>query len=728
MVKRKKKSSAKPTASRLLPDLFRQTTFRQWFSGGLIAVFLLGILLINALPQGVDVEVGQVAKKDLAAPLTAVNTEETERLREEAARHVVLQANEDPAYYLQNQAIVLRVEENITGILNLLRSGIAPDQVEDVGFESTPEVLSVSEIERRLIRDWKMEIPKLSLEAIAALSFAEFDQFAQTTTDLVLATMAERISEDGLRDARDAFEAEIDKSSLRGEPAHAATIIGRQLIQPNLVLDTEKVNLARQEAYDAVEPVRIMQGEIIVRKGDVVRPEHIRLLTDVGLIKTGRDYGVLAGMILTVIGMMTFITFSLRQDHPNVLQNGTQVALVGSVLVAVVAIGKLFSVINWSEAAYLNPSALLGLLLTLLIDARVASIATVVLAVILGLVFEMNWVVTILALIGGLVAVLSVSKVSQRGDVMRAGFIVGGVNVFLLISLGLAGQNLELVLHSYLGLLSGVLASVIAIGALPYLESLFKITSPIRLLELSNPNHPLLRRLMLEAPGTYHHSILVGNLAEAAADAIGADGLLARVGSHYHDIGKLRRPYFFVENQVGKDNPHDKMAPSLSTLIITSHVKDGMELANEFKLPPVVTQFIAQHHGTDLVRFFYHRACEASEDDSVEERDFRYLGPKPQGKEVAIVSLADATEAAVRSISKPNPGKIEGLVRKIIKDRLNSGELDESDLTFHDMDRIANAFTKVIMGMFHARVEYPEQITKEEIEGKKAKNGSSDKQ
>lgn len=727
-MKRKKKSSAKPTASRLLPDLFRQTTFRQWFSGGLIAVFLLGILLINALPQGVDVEVGQVAKKDLAAPLTAVNTEETERLREEAARHVVLQANEDPAYYLQNQAIVLRVEENITGILNLLRAGIAPDQVEDVGFESTPEVLSVSEIERRLIRDWKMEIPKLSLEAIAALSFAEFDQFAQTTTDLVLATMAERISEDGLRDARDAFEAEIDKSSLRGEPAHAATIIGRQLIQPNLVLDTEKVNLARQEAYDAVEPVRIMQGEIIVRKGDVVRPEHIRLLTDVGLIKTGRDYGVLAGMILTVIGMMTFITFSLRQDHPNVLQNGTQVALVGSVLVAVVAIGKLFSVINWSEAAYLNPSALLGLLLTLLIDARVASIATVVLAVILGLVFEMNWVVTILALIGGLVAVLSVSKVSQRGDVMRAGFIVGGVNVFLLISLGLAGQNLELVLHSYLGLLSGVLASVIAIGALPYLESLFKITSPIRLLELSNPNHPLLRRLMLEAPGTYHHSILVGNLAEAAADAIGADGLLARVGSHYHDIGKLRRPYFFVENQVGKDNPHDKMAPSLSTLIITSHVKDGMELANEFKLPPVVTQFIAQHHGTDLVRFFYHRACEASEDDSVEERDFRYLGPKPQGKEVAIVSLADATEAAVRSISKPNPGKIEGLVRKIIKDRLNSGELDESDLTFHDMDRIANAFTKVIMGMFHARVEYPEQITKEEIEGKKAKNGSSDKQ
>jgi hypothetical protein len=725
MVKSKKKSSSKQR--QVWPKLLKETTFRQWLLGGIIAAFLLAILLLNALPQGVQVEVGQVARKDLAAPITAVNTAETERLKEEAARHSVLEANEDPSYYLKNPAIVLRVEENITGILNLLRLGIEPEAVEDSGFESVPEALSVSEIDRRLIRDWKMEISKPTLEAISALSFAEFDQFAQTTSDLVLATMEERISEDGLRDARDAFEASVEASSLRGEPANAATIIGRQLIQSNLVLDTEKVNQAREEARDSVEPVRIMQGEIIVRKGDVVRPEHVTLLTDVGLIKTGRDYGVLVGMVLSVIAMLALMGVFLYQERPEVLKNGTQLALVGSVLVAVLAIGKLFSMINWPGAAYLNPSALLGLLLTLLIDARVANVVTIVLAILLGLVFEMNWAITIFALIGGLAAVFSVSKVSQRGDVMRAGFIVGGVNVFIMIFLGLVGQNTELIIHSYLGLLAGVLVSIVTIGVLPYLESLFKITSPIRLLELSNPNHPLLRRLMLEAPGTYHHSILVGNLAEAAAESIGADGLLARVGSHYHDIGKLRRPYFFVENQVGKDNPHDKMAPSLSTLIITSHVKDGVELASEFKLPSVVTQFIAQHHGTDLVRFFYHRACEACDDDSVEERDFRYLGPKPQGKEVAIVSLADATEAAVRSISKPNPGKIEGLVRKIIKDRLNSGELDESDLTFQDMDKIATAFTKVIMGMFHSRVEYPEQITKEEIEGKKAKNGNSDK-
>ena len=727
-MKRKTKSRSSSQAAKFWQKIAKGTSIRHWFLGVLIAAAILGIVFFNALPQGVPVEVGQVARKDLAAPTTAVNTAETERLKEEAARYVVLEANEDPSYYLVNSAIALRVEENLTGILNLVRLGISQEPVEDSGFESEPEALSVSEIDRRLIRDWKMEIPQSTLEAITALSFAEFDRFAQTTTDLVLSTMEERISEDGLRDARDSFEATVEASSLRGAPAHAATFMGRQLIQSNLVLDTEKVNRARQEAIDSVEPVRIMRGEIIVRKGDVVRPEHITLLQDVGLIKMGRDWGVLVGMAIFIIALIALMAVFFHHYRPELLENSPLLALVGSLLVVVLLIGKLFSLSNWALAPFLNPSALVGLLLTLLIDARVASIATVISAILLGLVHETSWIITVLSLAGGLVAVLSISKVSQRGDLMRAGFIVGGVNFLLMITLGLVGQNTDLIIHSYLGLLAGVLASIVAIGALPYLETLFKITSPIRLLELSNPNHPLLRRLMLEAPGTYHHSILVGNLAEAAAEAVGADGLLARVGSHYHDIGKLRRPYFFVENQVGMDNPHDKMAPSLSTLIITSHVKDGLELASEFKLPAVVTQFIGQHHGTDLVRFFYHRARESSEDDTVNETDYRYPGPKPQGKEVAIVSLADAAEAAVRSISKPNPGKIEGLVRKIIKDRLNSGELDESDLTFQDMDRIAAAFTKVIMGMFHSRVEYPEQITKEEIEGKRTKNGSADKQ
>ena len=725
-MKRKNKGNFRQVVDRVI----KRTTFRQWFLGVVISVAMLAILFLNALPAGVIVEVGQVAKKDLAAPITAINTMETERIKEEAARHLLLEVNEDPSFYTINPAVILRVEENITGILNLLRLSIELESVEDpeTGVEEAAPVLSVSEVDRRLIRDWKLEIPIPILEAIATLTLEQFDHFAQTMANLVLTAMENPISEDGLRDARDSFQTSVGTVRLNSDLSQAAILIGRQLIQPNLVLDTEKVNQARQAAVDAVEPQLIIQGEIIVRKGDVVRPEHVQLLRDVGLIKTGRDYGALAGLTLLVILIMTLLGTFLYQSRRDILKNGTLLGLVGSILVAMLFLGKLFALINWTGAPYLNPSALAGLLLTLLIDSQVASMCTVVLAILLVVINDFSWTIGIITLVSGLVGILSISKVSQRGDLMRAGFVIGGVSFFLMITLGLVGKDTTLILNSYLGLLSGVLASIVAIGVLPYLESLFKITSPIRLLELSNPNHPLLRRLMLEAPGTYHHSILVGNLAEAAAEAVGADGLLARVGSHYHDIGKLKRPYFFVENQVGMDNPHDKMAPSLSTLIITSHVKDGVELATEFKLPPIVTQFIAQHHGTDLVRFFYHRAAEAGEDNSVEERDFRYPGPKPHGKEVAIVSLADATEAAVRSLSKPNPGKIEGLVRKIIKDRLNSGELDESDLTFQDMDRIANAFVKVIMGMFHSRVEYPEQITKEEIEGKRTRDGSADKQ
>jgi len=223
----------------------------------------------------------------------------------------------------------------------------------------------------------------------------------------------------------------------------------------------------------------------------------------------------------------------------------------------------------------------------------------------------------------------------------------------------------------------------------------------------------------VEAPGTYHHSIIVGNLAEAAAEAVGGDALLARVGSYYHDIGKLKRPYFFTENQFTEENPHEKIAPTLSTLIITAHVKEGVELAREAKLPEVIVDLIRQHHGTDLVRFFFHRAAENDKEEQVEEKDFRYPGPRPQTKEAAIIMLADSVEAAVRSLAKPTPARVEQLVRRIIKERLNDGQLDESDLTFKDLDKVADAFVRVLSGIFHTRVEYPDKILSE-LQGKRA--------
>jgi putative nucleotidyltransferase with HDIG domain len=700
-------------------DVLRKGTVRQWLLGLVVFVGLLGVLMVDLLPTGVSVEVGQVARRDIEAPRTAINSAETERLREEAGRRALLEANDNPEFYRINHATVVKVEESITAILNLLRTTIpAPGEGE--------EPLAVTEADRRLIRDYGVDLPPANLAHIAELSLPEFDVFAQNVTDAILAQMNEEISEDGLRDAWDQYELRIGASKMDPQLEHTAIVLGRQLIQPNLVIDTNKVNQVREEAMAAVEPVTIMRGEIILRKGDVVREEHIGVLQDLGLIKTGIDYLALIGLVVLVALMVYGMGIFAFQNRPSIIESEGKIALLGVIILVVAIVGKILSLIHWPLAPYLAPTAWAGLLLTLLVDSKLAVTAVTLLAMVLAVMNDFSLNIAFLALTGGLTAILSISKVSQRGDLMRAGFIVGGINFATMVGLGLIQQDSRLVIHSYLGVLNGVFSSITAIGVLPYLESLFGITSAIRLLELSNPNHPLLRRMMLEAPGTYHHSILVGNLAEAAAEAVGGDGLLARVGAHYHDIGKLKRPYFFVENQIGMENPHDKMAPTLSTLIVTSHVKDGLELAREYKLPDVVTQFIAQHHGTDLVKFFYHRALEANE-GAVEEQEFRYPGPKPQSKEVAIVSLADATEAAVRSLAKPNPGKIEALVRKIIKDRLNSGELDQSDLTFQDLDRIANAFVKVIIGMFHARVEYPEEVTKEDIEGKRGRGGSSSK-
>lgn len=289
-----------------------------------------------------------------------------------------------------------------------------------------------------------------------------------------------------------------------------------------------------------------------------------------------------------------------------------------------------------------------------------------------------------------------------------SGVAIGAVNAALVAALGiLEKRGLESLLNeSGLAFLNGILSVILAIGLLPFLEGAFNVITPFKLLELADPNHPLIKRLLIEAPGTWHHSLMVGNLAEAAIRAIGGNALLARVGAYYHDIGKLKRPNFFKENQLG-DNPHERLTPNLSTLVITSHTRDGDELAVKYRLPKAIRDIIRQHHGTTLVAYFYHKAAQ-SEKEGVDRNNFRYEGPVPDTRESAVVLLADSVEAAVRSIPDKTQGKIEGLVRKIIRDKLDDGQLDRCDLTLGDLSRIADSFLQVLGGVFHERPEYPE--------------------
>jgi len=357
------------------------------------------------------------------------------------------------------------------------------------------------------------------------------------------------------------------------------------------------------------------------------------------------------------------------------------------------------------------------MLLTALLGPQLAIVAAVLVAAMVGFMAGGSLELTVYALAGGLIASINLGRVRKLNAFLWAGVHVALANLAVVLAFRLSSGNYDmmgLLTLAAASVANGGLAASLTLAGFYLLGSIFDITTSLQLMELARPNHPLLRQLLLKAPGTYHHSLLVGNMAEQAAERIGADALLARVGAYYHDIGKIARPYFFVENQVEGMNVHDRLDPQTSAKIIIGHVQDGLELAKKYRLPRRIQDFIAQHHGTGLASYFYRQACQQGEAEEVNAEDFRYPGPKPQTKETAIVMLADACEAAVRSAHPSSPEEVEKLVRKVIEHALLSGELDECDLTLRELDEIRDSFVNILQGVFHPRVKYPEETTGED--------------
>jgi hypothetical protein len=402
------------------------------------------------------------------------------------------------------------------------------------------------------------------------------------------------------------------------------------------------------------------------------------------------------------------------------------------------AFSRAFSFLPSHSLLYAPPFALGAIIIAVVLNGELAALFSVVLCIITGVMLDIQLKFFIYPFMGSIVAAQQVVLYKERSTLLRAGFIAGVVNVLLILCFAVVRKSFfqpELLFDVCCGLLGGVLTGVIATGLVPLIEIAFDYTTNIKLLELADLNQPLLKELSMKAPGTYQHSIMVGNLADAAADTVGANSLLVRVSSYYHDIGKLRMASYFAENQLQGENKHEKLSPSMSSLIILSHVKDGVELAREHRLGGSIRDVIRQHHGNSIISFFYQKARNTQDPgyESVSDKDFRYPGPKPQTKEAALVMLADAVEAASKTLAEPSLPRIQGMVQKIINGIFIDGQLDECELTLKNLHAIANCFNRVLAGgVFHQRVEYPaakidEGGSKRKTNGKDKKQSEADK-
>lgn len=671
----------------------------------------LVILGISFMPKELNIKEDQPSPRDVFAPQGIVYESEvlTEAAREEAARAV------KPVYKLDPD-VLTELAGDVRAVFTEVR------RVR--GLEETPE-----EEKLVLLEEAGIDLPEGNLLALLHTEAENIDNLERDLIALLNDAFSKGVQEGAVAETREqllerALELEGVPDNLR--PVGAVILEGLDL-RPNFFIDQVLTAQQRQQAREAVAPVqvRIRQNEKIIGMGDVVTAADIEALQKLGLLRSRSSYTSLFGLALVLAIAYILLLFFLYQYRRQILTTDTHFILLGLILVIGFGLIRGISAINIGGSAeivqlvaYLIPLAGVAMLVAILFDPKLAFFVAAILAIFTGITSGNQLQYAVSAFVSSVTGVYSVSRVSQRADLAKASLYIMLANVVTILALGLL-LNYNLPMFSValpLGIFNGVLSSVLTIGSLPFLETTFGITTSLRLLEMSNPNQPLLKRLLLEAPGTYHHSILVGNLAEAAADAVRADGLLARVGAYYHDIGKLKRPYFFIENQLTAENPHDKLSPTLSNLIIMAHVKDGLELAKEHQLPKVVTDIIAQHHGTSLISFFYNKAVNQAQEgrhDPVSEDDFRYEGPKPQTKEAAIVMLADSVEAAVRSIQKSNPGRMEATVRRVIKEKLEDGQLEECELTFKELDIIAQAFVRVLSGFFHSRIEYPEHVLKE---------------
>ena len=670
-----------------------------------ITVFCILLTLIisfqNFLFQQI-VENG-ISKKDIIAQktITVEDTRRTEQRRKEVAQKVdpILTVTEDDF-----------IKNNLSSLQNSIVKIWQKDKDMNVKREEMSLLFDNEDGNKSNVVFYLL---KISDDALKNL----FDKSNITLMNVLSAGISEKDVEQHV--LKNLIRHHLPSETSRYQGTMIAALL-EQVIVPNLVVDEFATEIARKNAQNAVKPYEVTfeKGDKILFEGEPVTKLKRDALRVAGYNLVELNWLGLFGIFLvTVFSTLIFTVYKSKYEK-NLTYNQLLIVAILSLILAFITVA-----LPTGFSPYILPFPAFIIIVSIFTTPSVAFISSMLLLsnITLGMHYDIQFMTsfTLLNLVSS-IFMLNVNF-TRRFDLIKAGIYIACTGTLFVVSIYMLEkflidiENVLIVRDACFVFLNGILSSMVALGFLPILESAFRIVTPYGLAELADHNQPILKRLQMEAPGTYHHSLMVANLCEAAAEAIGANPILAKVGAYYHDIGKLKRPLFFVENQsqFGIENPHKKLNSRLSKMVVTAHTKDGVDIAKEYHLPPIINDFILQHHGDSLASYFYNQAIKEEGAENVKEEQFRYSGPKPQSKEAAILMIADAVEAAVRAMKASTTEEIEAIIDKIIDERVNDNQLSECPLTLADLKTIATTFTRLLRGNQHDRIKYHEDIVDE---------------
>ena len=687
---------------------FRSSHFQNTVLILLSSLVLFGLFCLVCAPKRYNLTIGSISRETINATKDVVDEVTTEERRQAAANAV------EPTYRFQ-EGVKEEVLSSLSNVFAELRTVQQYSQTLKDKAGNTKSSFSEAEMDYAQNLVTLITLSRYQITTLLRTRTDSFEEMVTTVTTAVENSLNTTIREGQVNQSIQTILQIVGFKLDLSLTQNIIPTVLRACLKPNMVIEQEATELARQAARDAVEPIVYLQGQNIVREGERVTRSQLEMLRSLGLLNDNYyDLSSYRGSALLVILAMTVCVISLRMIQKNVLFDFPKLLVFLIVLILGVAISVLF---HLYLSAYFVPMTFVPILLSALLGSRVGYASVAPVAVLISslaagnnstFLYEMI-LLYLMTVTGGICSVRLMKSHPQRIRGLLAGLVSAAINAVSVLSISwMTSTETSGLLSNMLWAAGGGLVSgVLSVSLQPVFESFFRLPTPNKLSDLCNPNQPLLRRLQIEAPGTYHHALIVANLAEAAAERIDANPYLARAAALYHDIGKLKRPQYFKENQMG-ENPHNGLDPYISAAILTSHTKDGYQIAQRERMPQEVADIILQHHGDTPVMYFYHKALQMSNGSPVDISEFRYDGPRPNTREAAIVMLADTIEAAVRSMPDPTPKTIEQFIERLVRGKLEDGQLSDSPLTLRDIDDICSAFFGILRGVFHERIEYPE--------------------